>query len=53
MKKRKTLAERYEDARRAWAERGGWFNRQKLRYWEWRYRGAPVGRLMKEAAERE
>jgi hypothetical protein len=49
MKTRQGIVARYERARRAWAEKGGWLRYQALRYWTWRYLRTPVGRLEKEA----
>jgi hypothetical protein len=49
MKKREGVVERYERARREWAEQGGWLRYQALRYWTWRYGRTAVGRLEQEA----
>ena len=49
MKKGDGIFKRYEEARLAWAEKGGWLRYQILRYWTWRYGRAEVGRLEKEA----
>jgi hypothetical protein len=47
-KKRKGIVERYEEARRAWAEKGGRFRYLILRYWTWRYGRTTVGRAEEE-----
>jgi hypothetical protein len=46
---KKSLLERYERARRGWAEKGGLVRFTVLRYWEWRYYRATIGRLEREA----
>jgi hypothetical protein len=48
-KKRKGRYEKYEEARRAWAEKGGWVRYQILRYLTWRLGRTPVGILQEEA----
>jgi hypothetical protein len=48
-KKRKGIFERYEEARRAWAEKGGWLRYQVLRYRTWRLGRTAACRLDREA----
>ena len=48
-KRRKRTFRRYEEAREAWAEKGGWLRYQVLRYWAWRLGRTPAWRLGKEA----
>jgi hypothetical protein len=48
-KKRKGRYEKYEEARREWAEKGGWPRYQILRYRAWRLGRTPLGVLEAEA----
>jgi hypothetical protein len=48
-KKRKGIYRRYEEAREAWAEKGGWLRYQVLRYRAWRLGRTAVSRLDREA----
>jgi hypothetical protein len=52
-KKRKGRFEKYEEADRAWAEKGGWWRYQVLRFMKWRLGRTPVGRLREEAEAAE
>jgi hypothetical protein len=50
--KKKGIFRRYEEAREAWASKGGWLRYQILRYLTWRLGRTPMDKLQREA-ERE